>query len=146
MTFWPKASPFSLKPLKYACTVNPEALPESTDPDYEFDYIDIGNVTLEQGISGLQRMTFANAPSRARKPLLGGDIIVSTVRTYLKAVAAVPAEAQDWVASTGFAVLRPNHDVDQRFLYRVVQSNPFVETVVAASTGVSYPAINPSTL
>ena len=146
MKFWPKASPTSLKPLKYACTVNPEALPESTDPDYEFDYIDIGNVTLEQGISGLQRMTFANSPSRARKPLLGGDIIVSTVRTYLKAVAAVPAEAQDWVASTGFAVLRPNHDVDQRFLYRVVQSNPFVETVVAASTGVSYPAINPSTL
>jgi type I restriction enzyme S subunit len=146
MTFWPNATPFSLKPLKHACTVNPEALPESTDLDYEFDYIDIGNVTLEQGISGRQRMIFANSPSRARKPLRGGDIIVSTVRTYLKAVAAVPEGAQDWVASTGFAVLRPNRDVDQRFLYRVVQSNPFVETVVAASTGVSYPAINPSTL
>jgi len=146
MTFWPKSTPFALKPLKRTCEVNPEALPESTDPDYEFDYIDIGNVTLERGISGRQRMAFANSPSRARKPLRGGDIIVSTVRTYLKAVAAVPEEAQDWVASTGFAVLRPNHEVDQRFLYRVVQSNPFVEAVVAVSTGVSYPAINPSTL
>lgn len=146
MNFWPEICRRTLRPLKRACVLNPETLPESTDPDFEFEYIDIGNVTLEAGISGRERTRLADAPSRARKPVRPGDIIVSTVRTYLKAVASIGPEAEDWIVSTGFAVLRPISDVEPRFLYRVVQSNPFVESVVAASTGVSYPAINPSTL
>ena len=36
--------------------------------------------------------------------------------------------------------------MDARFLHRLCQSNPFVGEVEARSTGVSYPAINPSTL
>nr|WP_246713375.1 restriction endonuclease subunit S [Rhizobium sp. BK619] len=91
-------------------------------------------------------MKFANSPSRARKPVQSGDVIISTVRTYLKAVASIGPEAHNWIVSTGFAVLRPNSQILPGFLYRAVQSNPFVESVVAASTGVSYPAINPSAL
>ena len=48
--------------------------------------------------------------------------------------------------STGFAVLRPGPDLDQGFLYRLVQAEEFVGRVVARSTGVSYPAIAPSVL
>ena len=149
MTFWPE-SPCSpcvpLRPLKHTCSLNPDILPEYTDPDLEFNYVDIGNVALEAGIIDCMRMTFANAPSRARKLVKPGDIIVSTVRTYLKAVACIPEDAERLVVSTGFAVLRVKPGADPRFLYRLVQSNPFVEAIVAASTGVSYPAINPSTL
>jgi type I restriction enzyme S subunit len=119
---------------------------ESTAADFEFNYIDIGNVTLEQGVAARERMIFANAPSRARKPVREGDVIVSTVRTYLKAVAAIGSEDHGSVVSTGFAVLRANSHADSRFLYRIFQSNPFVEAVLASSTGVSYPAINPSAL
>jgi type I restriction enzyme S subunit len=146
MNFWPQSCSQQLSPLKHACKLNPETLPETTDPEYEFEYIDIGNVTLEAGVGDRQTMTFGSAPSRARKPVQPGDILVSTVRTYLKAVAFIGLEADHWVASTGFAVLRPKQVLEPRYLYRVVQSNPFVEAVVAASTGVSYPAINPSTL
>jgi type I restriction enzyme S subunit len=146
MNFWPQSCSQQLSPLKHACKLNPEALPETTDPEYEFEYVDIGNVTLEAGVGDRQTMTFGSAPSRARKPVQPGDILVSTVRTYLKAVAFIGLEADHWVASTGFAVLRPKQVLEPRYLYRVVQSNPFVDAVVAASTGVSYPAINPSAL
>jgi type I restriction enzyme S subunit len=146
VNLWPETCRGTLRPLKRVCVLNPEMLPESTDPDFEFEYIDIGNVTLEGGISAREQMKFESAPSRARKPVRAGDVIVSTVRTYLKAVASIGQDADRWVVSTGFAVLRSGPEVDPRFLYRLVQSNPFVESVVAESTGVSYPAINPSAL
>lgn len=146
MSFWPNICSGFLQPLKRVCHLNPEALSESTDPDFEFDYIEIGSVTLEDGVVARQRMRFADSPSRARKPVQAGDVLVSTVRTYLKAVAAIGPDTEQWVASTGFAVLRPHDNIYQRFIYRVVQSTPFVEFVVAKSTGVSYPAINPSSL
>lgn len=50
------------------------------------------------------------------------------------------------IASTGFAVLRPNGVLTPRFAYWAAMAEPFVESVVANSTGVSYPAINPTTL
>ncbi len=146
MSFWPNRCFSELQPLKRVCRLNPEALSEMTDPDYEFDYIDIGNVTLEGGVVAHERMRFEDAPSRARKSVCEGDVIVSTVRTYLRAVAGIGQDADNWIVSTGFAVLRSKPGTEPRFLYRVVQSNPFVESVVAASTGVSYPAINESTL
>ena len=144
--FWPEECPFPLRPLKRICELDPEMLSESTDSDYEFEYIDIGNVTLNAGICVRQPMVFGDAPSRARKSVRAGDVIVSTVRTYLKAVAAIDAAADRWVVSTGFAVFRPQADIDPKFLYRTVQSNPFIDSVVAASTGVSYPAISSSNL
>ncbi len=146
MTFWTTSNRFRLVPLKHVCRLNPETLSENTDPDFEFDYIDIGNVTFERGVADRQKVKFAVAPSRARKPVRGGDVIVSTVRTYLKAVAAIGPSEEGAIVSTGFAVLRPKKETNPRFLYRVVQSNPFVDAVLAMSTGVSYPAINPSAL
>ena len=61
-----------LKPLKHVCDINPEVLPENTDSDFEFDYIDIRNVTLEKGIIETERMRFGAAPRRARKPVRRG--------------------------------------------------------------------------
>ena len=146
MTYWDESVRSLLRPLKYCCRVNPAVLPETTDPDWEFDYIDIGSVSLSEGITHKERMRFATSPGRARKPVREGDIIVSTVRTYLKAIATIEASDIPQVVSTGFAVLRVNEGTNARFLYRVVQSDPFVEQVVSLSVGVSYPAINPSTL
>ena len=146
MGFWPRGCWEELMPLKHVCIINPETLPESTDPDFEFHYIDIGNVTLHDGVIAHDTIRFSQSPSRARKPVREGDVIVSTVRTYLKAVALIGSNANNRVVSTGFAVLRPKPEVSPRYLHRVVQSDPFVEGVVVASTGISYPAINPSTL
>jgi type I restriction enzyme, S subunit len=126
--------------------MNPDSLPETTDPGFEMEYVDIGSLSLQRGIETREAMRFGASPSRARKPIRDGDTIIATVRTYLKAIALVDETGDNWVASTGFAVCRPSPGVDPRYLYRAVQSGPFVDAVVACSTGVSYPAINPSVL
>jgi type I restriction enzyme, S subunit len=132
---------WSIKPLKIVASCNDEALPENTDPDYEFDYIDISSVSLFEGIKQRERTTFEKSPSRARRVVKRGDSIVSTVRTYLKAVATIDMDVKDVIVSTGFAVLRPGAELHQQYLGYFVQSQGFVDTVVARSTGVSYPAI-----
>jgi type I restriction enzyme, S subunit len=135
-------------PAKHATSLNPEALPESTPPDAELLYVDIA--ALEGGeVSNMltpKQLTFEAAPSRARRVLRTGDTILSTVRTYLKAVANFPSAEESLIASTGFAVLRPNGTLHPRFAYWAVLSEPFIESVVSHSEGVSYPAINPAVL
>jgi len=135
-------------PAKHAAALNPEVLPESTPEDTELSYVDIA--ALEGGDAAVslspKALTFRTAPSRARRVLRQGDTILSTVRTYLKAVANFPEASEGLVASTGFAVLRPNGQLNPRFAYWAALSEPFIENVVAHSEGVSYPAINPSVL
>lgn len=135
-------------PAKHATSLNPEVLPESTPEELELSYVDIA--ALEGGDAAAsfspKELTFGTAPSRARRVLRGGDTILSTVRTYLKAVANFPESREGLVASTGFAVLRPSGRLHPRFAYWAVLSEPFIENVVAHSEGVSYPAINPSVL
>ncbi len=130
--------------LKYLARINEQALPETTDPDVEFGYIDITSVGRGMLVTGPQRVRFGDAPSRARRLVQPGDTIVSTVRTYLRAVWPVVGGTDDLVVSTGFAVISPGPEVESRFLGWWTQSDPFVEEIVARSVGVSYPAINAS--
>ena len=126
--------------------INTRVLPESTAPDRTFKYIDISQVDSNGTLSlPDEDVSFGEAPSRARRFASAGDTIVSTVRTYLTAIARVPATAAPLVFSTGFAVLEPK-GIESRFLTYACRSRPFVGEVVARSTGVSYPAINPSDL
>ena len=134
------------KRLKYLATYNDEVLAESTDEDEEINYVEISGVSLSHGIEEIERTTFGQAPSRARRKVRSGDILISTVRTYLRAIAKVDEASPNLIASTGFCVVRPNDDVDGGFLGWAVKSEPFVSEVVARSVGVSYPAINASEL
>ena len=134
-------------PLKYEVGLNPDVLPEDTDPNEVLNYIEIGDVNLEQGISGFTPVAFSEAPSRARRLVRNGDVLISTVRTYLKAIGQVKESQTEnkIVASTGFAVLRPNQ-IEPRFLKYAVSSDTFIQNIQAYSTGISYPAINASQL
>ncbi|WP_312929699.1 restriction endonuclease subunit S [Stutzerimonas nitrititolerans] len=132
--------------LKFVASHNDETLPENTDDQYEIEYVDISSVDLVQGITSTENMPFEKAPSRARRVVRHGDTLVSTVRTYLKAIAAVSNPPDNLIASTGFTVIRANNEIDTGFLACYLQSQGFVDAVVANSTGVSYPAINASDL
>ncbi len=131
--------------LKYLATVNDETLPENTERGLEIAYIEIGNVDSIKGITGIENLEFEDAPSRARRIVRQGDVIISTVRTYLKAIARIESLCTNLIVSTGFAVIRPRllHD---GFTAYALSSPYFVERVVAHSVGVSYPAINASDL
>ncbi len=136
---------WDVKRLKHVSTVNDDVLSEATHPRHTFEYIDIGSVNSNGVISHCETIEFADAPSRARRKLHEGDVLVSTVRTYLRAIASVDSHHQHSIASTGFAVVRPR-SIDHRFVGYFLRSSYFVDSVVARSVGVSYPAINPTEL
>lgn len=107
----------------------------STPDEVEFDYIDIGSVSREKGIEGVDRLTFGDAPSRARRIVSSGDVIVSTVRTYLKAAASIGPDHDGNVCSTGFAVLTPRPGISPRYLGYLVFDQGFVATWLHAPSG-----------
>ena len=145
---WLKEIPehWEYKRIKNVASHNDEALDERTEPDLEIEYVDISSVSLINGIEKTESMPFEKAPSRARRKVKDGDIIVSTVRTYLKAIAPICEPPENMVVSTGFAVVRPRENLFSGFAGYLLQSNGFVGDVVANSVGVSYPAINASDL
>ena len=132
-------------PVKYLAKYNYDTLAESCSPDFEFSYIDIGSVTFTDGITNYQNFKFKDAPSRARRIVHSGDILVSTVRTYLRAVACVNEHRLPQIASTGFLVLQADiSKIHPHFLMYSVLSDNFICKVEANSVGISYPAINAS--
>lgn len=132
-------------PIKYLARYNYDTLTESCSPDFEFNYIDIGSVTYGKGITTFQKFKFKDSPSRARRVVTPGDILISTVRTYLRAIACVNKSSIPQIASTGFLVLQADSSkLPPRFLMYAVLADSFICNVEAHSVGISYPAINAS--
>ena len=121
--------------------VNPE--PARFEPDEWIRYVDLGSVTAGSGIdmSALGAYAFADAPSRARRVIRTGDVLVSTVRPNLRGFAVCPPELHGGVASTGFCVLRAKQGVEPGYLWSCVRSDAFVAGLMLRATGSSYPAV-----
>ncbi|MGP5336360.1 restriction endonuclease subunit S [Psychrobacter maritimus] len=134
------------KPLKYLCTYNDEVLPDSTSKELELEYVDIGSVSSTEGITNTENMVFENAPSRAKRIVQDGDVIISTVRTYLEAIAPINNPPENMIVSTGFAVIRPNEYLYKGYAAYCLRAKGFIKEVVSLSVGVSYPAINATDL
>jgi len=130
--------------LKYIVTYNDESLSENENKDLKIKYIEIGDVDSVEGVKNYTEYVFKDAPSRARRITKKGDVIVSTVRTYLRAIA--PIEDENLIVSTGFAVLRARNMINNEFLAFSLMSDGFVNKVISKSVGTSYPAINSSDL
>jgi type I restriction enzyme S subunit len=137
---------WQVKPLKWWADINTKSLGKNTDPEYEFDYIDISAVGTGHLTAEPERMRFAASPARARRIVSQNDTLVSTVRTYLKAIYFMTSDRTDVIASTGFAVLTPHAGLDARFFAYTLQSPSFINQVVWNSDGVAYPAINETRL
>lgn len=139
-----RPSHWTMKKIKWVATLNDDVLPETTESEYEMAYVDIGSVSLDFGIEKYEFLKFKDAPSRARRIVKDGDVIVSTVRTYLKAIAPIRNPQNNVIVSTGFSVIRPKEFLEPDFLKYQLQSSGFIDEVISRSTGVSYPAINSS--
>ena len=133
---------WSTLPLKHWITINTRVLPETTDPEFVFWYVDIGSVGTGILIQKPQRLRFADAPSRARRIVCDGDTLVSTVRTYLKAIYFVDSQSEDLICSTGFAVLTPRVGTVPKFVSYLARSVAFTDHVTAESVGIAYPSVS----
>ena len=137
---------WNIKRIKDISYINKKTLTEKTSKDYEFDYIDISSVTY--GVRGFvsERMKFGNAPSRAKRVVEKGDTIISTVRTYLKAVTSFEDEISNIIVSTGFAVVSPKKFLSSKYFSYLATSKFLIDKICSLSVGVSYPATNASVI
>ena len=134
-----------MRTVEIGCVVDPV---KKWNPKREgigtFTYVDISSIDQHtKTVSGHSSVDATDAPSRARQLIAAGDVLVSTVRPNLNAVAYVKPELAGATASTGYCVLRPRpSDLDGRYLFHWVQAVPFVAHLVQRATGASYPAVS----
>lgn len=136
---------WEVKRLKNVAMINKNVLPETFSKFNEIEYVDIGSVNLVNGIEKTEKFLFKDAPSRARRIAKNNDTIISTVRTYLKAIDFIDNSKSEYIFSTGFAILEPN-GISPKFLANSVRSDYFTDQVTYNSKGMSYPAINSTDL
>ena len=112
----------------------------------DIDYIDISSIdNKSKKITEIQSISIVDAPSRAKQLVFPGDILVSTVRPNLNAVALVTESADNTlVASTGYCVLRCLPNTYNKYVFYFCQSPAFIEKMVTQATGASYPAVTSS--
>ncbi|HCL55496.1 MAG TPA: hypothetical protein DHW82_00585 [Spirochaetia bacterium] len=136
---------WEVKRLKDVISSNEKSLSNNEDPFLEIKYIDISNVGTDKLNDKPEVFYFQDAPSRARRIPRKNDVILSTVRTYLKAVYFFENIEENTICSTGFSVLTPKRILPFFLKYSVIGES-FIDNVIKYSKGVSYPAINDSEL
>lgn len=139
----PPTNPMSWPDAPLARLLSPvDKRDPSVEPDESFIYIDIAGVDGTSGeIVDTKVLLGAQAPSRARQIVREGDVLVSTVRPYLRATARVPRELDGQICSTGFSVLRAKRKIGRGYLYALSRTHWFTEQLMARARGASYPAV-----
>ena len=95
------------KLLKHVENIKPNFDPTKY-PDEDFCYVELADIDSSIGIiHSVNKVKGGEAPSRARRLLKEGDVIVSSVEGSLEKVALVDREHDTCLASTGFFQFRP---------------------------------------
>jgi type I restriction enzyme S subunit len=109
----------------------------------ELIYLDIGGIdnSLNKIVTH-KNYLWKDAPSRAQQIVEVGDILFSTVRTYMKNIAIVDKKIyQHQIASSGFTVLRANKETIYKYIFYLSISDVFLNPLNELQTGSSYPAV-----
>lgn len=126
-----------------------ELVDERADPRRwgakQFDYIEISDIDIQTCVVYTNCIETSATPSRARKLVKEGDVLVSTVRPERKVVGVVGAHQEGSVCTTGLAVLRPK-GIDSLTLAYLLKTEFVVTQLMRNNVGIAYPAINESCL
>ena len=117
--------------------------------NYEFEnirYYDISSIGI--GVAeDPKNLSRSEAPSRAKRIIKDGDIILATVRPGNRSFYYFKQTRENDIASTGFAVISPrNNLIDNKFLYYLISAQSFTNYLVSNEQGATYPAITPSVI
>lgn len=130
--------PWEQRKLYQIATINPKSV---VSP--HFLYVDLESVSQNR-VTQYRAVTKDNAPSRAQRLAKKGDIFFQNVRPYQKNNLLFLTNKNNVVFSTGYTQIRAKQDI--RYLFYTLQTTPFVNRILALSTGTSYPAISSSKL
>ena len=109
----------------------------------EIYYVDISSIDRHsKSVSSPQRIRFETAPASARQLLKKTDILISTVRPNLNAVAIHETDSDiPTIGSTALCVLRCCDTISFRYVFHFTQSDYFIKPLVNVATGACYPTV-----
>lgn len=133
--------------LSDACVINASSY--SLKEKWKFvNYLDTGNIT-DNRIDFIQYIDVENdkLPGRARRKVKRNSIIYSTVRPNQRHFGIIKTQPDNFLVSTGFAVIDVDVDtLDADFLYYLLMQPALIETfhAIAEQSKSAYPSIKSS--
>ncbi|MGB3695758.1 MAG: restriction endonuclease subunit S, partial [Spirulinaceae cyanobacterium] len=110
------------------------------DKQGTFNYIEIGSLSGE-GFANSEIVSMQEAPSRAQWIVRTNEIITSTVRPIRRLSALIKPEQNNYICSSGFAVLKPIR-IEPEVLLVYLRSHIVCEILDLHTTASMYPAIS----
>jgi type I restriction enzyme S subunit len=124
--------------------INKNSLPNTTNDDFEFYYIDLSSVKSGTIEFPIEKVKFSNSPSRARRILKEEDVIMATVRPNLLGFGYANFDTKNYICSTGFAIISHKENSIGQFIYQNLYSENIQNQINKLIVGSNYPAINSS--
>ncbi len=115
--------------------------PARYEADKIFRYIEISDVDPIQMRAYGKEVRCDEAPSRARKLVHSDNVIFSTVRPERGTVAVIGTSQNNYICTTGFAVLETTV-MEPMVLAYIMQSEFVVKQIGKYAMGISYPVID----
>lgn len=121
----------------------------SKSDKWEFvNYLDTGSI-IANAVGEIQRINLASEklPSRAKRKVYLNDIVYSTVRPNQRHYGIIKSIPDNFLVSTGFAVLHCNQEkIIPDYLYFLLSQNDIVDSLhaIAEQSVSAYPSLKPS--
>jgi type I restriction enzyme S subunit len=130
--------------LDSVADIDNDNLSSSSDPNFTFQYISLEDV--DNGLlKGTTEMMFKDAPSRARRRVKQGDVLISTVRPNLKSHLIIKENLKNYICSTGFSLIRCDKGkLTPGYLFNHLFASFINQQIDSVISGSNYPAINTS--
>jgi type I restriction enzyme M protein len=139
----------AIKEGKYGIVKIREIVDESANKTVRIEnnekyiYIEIGDINKSDGTIILKAEEFGEKlPTGSKKKLIENDVIISTVRPYLKGIAKVKNCEKNLVSTGAFCVLRCTKKINPDYLLGVVRSDLFINMVCRNMSGTTYPTVS----
>lgn len=133
---------WNLEEINRIAVVNPEQINEEYKHDL-IKYVDISSIDNFQ-ITKYDNYNITERPSRAQRIARQNDLLISTVRPYLKSFTKIINKESNLVCSTGFTVIRCKILSDVDFIFNYFKSHLFEKNFIRQMEGMAYPAITSS--
>lgn len=111
---------------------------------YDFiNYVDIASIDKDFGIiENFKQVSSLDAPSRARRRIENGDLLLSSLKGSLKSIAIFKDNCNNPIASTGFFIIKNSYEYDNYYLWALFRSPIYQILLGQITTGAIMPAIN----
>lgn len=111
------------------------------DSDREYNYIELSNVGISGNISNVEKVIGNNLPSRARRLVQKGQVIVSSIEGSLSSCALIDSEYDCALCSTGFYVI-DSDKINSETLLVLFKSKPIQALLKQRCSGTILTAIS----